>query len=102
MSTITGISTYDVRFPTSRMRRAAWRRIRSRSGGACSTSTSSASCGPPAQRCRTMGRLVTAEVVAAAVLYLASPSAGSVTGTALAVDGGMAGLRLPPRMATGT
>jgi 2-keto-3-deoxy-L-fuconate dehydrogenase len=49
-----------------------------------------------------MGRLVTPEEVAAAVLYLASPSAGSVTGTALAVDGGMAGLRLPPRMATGT
>ena len=48
-----------------------------------------------------MGRLVTPEEVAAAVLYLASPSAGSVTGIALAVDGGMAGLRLPPRTATG-
>jgi NAD(P)-dependent dehydrogenase (short-subunit alcohol dehydrogenase family) len=43
------------------------------------------------------GRLVTAEEVAAAVAYLASPAAGAVTGTALAVDGGMAGLRLPPR-----
>ncbi|MDP2292526.1 MAG: SDR family oxidoreductase [Actinomycetota bacterium] len=43
------------------------------------------------------GRLVTAEEVAAAVLYLASPSAGATTGTALAVDGGMAGLRLRPR-----
>ena len=43
-----------------------------------------------------MGRLVTAEEVAAAVAYLASPAAGSVTGTALAVDGGMAGLRLRP------
>ncbi|MEV6440217.1 SDR family NAD(P)-dependent oxidoreductase [Streptomyces anulatus] len=42
------------------------------------------------------GRLVTAEEVAAAVVYLASPAAGSVTGTALAVDGGMAGLRLRP------
>ncbi|WP_097965910.1 SDR family NAD(P)-dependent oxidoreductase [Streptomyces sp. or20] len=42
------------------------------------------------------GRLVSAEEVAAAVVYLASPSAGSVTGTALAVDGGMAGLRLRP------
>ncbi|MER6095918.1 SDR family oxidoreductase [Streptomyces sp. NPDC001728] len=40
------------------------------------------------------GRLVSAEEVAAAVVYLASPAAGSVTGTALAVDGGMAGLRL--------
>jgi 2-keto-3-deoxy-L-fuconate dehydrogenase len=48
-----------------------------------------------------MGRLVAPEEVAAAVLYLASPSAGSVTGTTLAVDGGMAALRLPPRMATG-
>jgi len=43
-----------------------------------------------------LGRLVTAEEVAAAVAYLASPAAGSVTGTALAVDGGMAGLRLRP------
>ena len=43
------------------------------------------------------GRLVTAEEVAAAVLYLAGPSAGATTGTALAVDGGMAGLRLRPR-----
>jgi NAD(P)-dependent dehydrogenase (short-subunit alcohol dehydrogenase family) len=43
------------------------------------------------------GRLVTAEEVAAAILYLAGPSAGATTGTALAVDGGMAGLRLRPR-----
>ncbi|KUN89026.1 short-chain dehydrogenase [Streptomyces bungoensis] len=43
-----------------------------------------------------MGRLVTAEEVAAAVVYLASPAASSVTGTALAVDGGMQGLRLRP------
>jgi NAD(P)-dependent dehydrogenase (short-subunit alcohol dehydrogenase family) len=42
------------------------------------------------------GRLVAAEEVAAAVTYLASPAAASVTGTALAVDGGMAGLRLRP------
>lgn len=43
-----------------------------------------------------MGRLVTAEEVAAAICYLAGPMAASVTGTALAVDGGMAGLRLRP------
>ena len=43
-----------------------------------------------------MGRLVSADEVAAAVAYLASPLAASVTGTALAVDGGMAGLRLRP------
>jgi NAD(P)-dependent dehydrogenase (short-subunit alcohol dehydrogenase family) len=43
------------------------------------------------------GRLVTADEVAAAVLYLASPAAGATTGTSLAVDGGMAGLRLRPR-----
>ncbi|WP_395358522.1 SDR family NAD(P)-dependent oxidoreductase [Streptomyces sp. YH02] len=42
------------------------------------------------------GRLVSAAEVAAAVVYLASPAAASVTGTALAVDGGMAGLRLRP------
>jgi len=41
-----------------------------------------------------LGRLVSAEEVAAAICYLADPSASSVTGTALAVDGGMAGLRL--------
>lgn len=47
-----------------------------------------------------MGRLVTADEVAAAIVYLASPAAASVTGTALAVDGGMQGLRLRP--ATGS
>jgi NAD(P)-dependent dehydrogenase (short-subunit alcohol dehydrogenase family) len=41
-----------------------------------------------------LGRLVTADEVAAAIVYLASPAAASVTGTALAVDGGMQGLRL--------
>ncbi|MER6082611.1 SDR family oxidoreductase [Streptomyces sp. NPDC001833] len=43
-----------------------------------------------------LGRLVTAQEVAAAIVYLAGPAAASVTGTALAVDGGMAGLRLRP------
>src|ERR1700722_19157479 len=45
-----------------------------------------------------MGRLVTAAEVAAAIAYLASPLAGATTGTALAVDGGMSGLRTRPRM----
>ncbi|MCE7083064.1 SDR family NAD(P)-dependent oxidoreductase [Streptomyces sp. ST2-7A] len=42
-----------------------------------------------------MGRLVTAEEVAAAICHLADPACAATTGTALAVDGGMAGLRLP-------
>ncbi len=42
-----------------------------------------------------MGRLVTADEVAFAIAYLASPLASSTTGTILGVDGGMAGLRLP-------
>ena len=43
------------------------------------------------------GRLVAAGEVALAVVYLAGPSSGSTAGTALAVDGGMATLRLRPR-----
>jgi NAD(P)-dependent dehydrogenase (short-subunit alcohol dehydrogenase family) len=43
------------------------------------------------------GRLVSAAEVADAIAYLASPAAGSTTGISLAVDGGMAGLRLRPR-----
>lgn len=42
-----------------------------------------------------MGRLVSADEVANAILYLASPEQKSTTGTVLAVDGGMDGLRLP-------
>jgi 2-keto-3-deoxy-L-fuconate dehydrogenase len=42
------------------------------------------------------GRLVSAGEVARAALYLASPRAGSTTGADIAVDGGMAGLRLRP------
>jgi len=42
-----------------------------------------------------MGRLVSADEVAAAMLYLASPVNGATTGVSLAVDGGMQGLRLP-------
>ncbi|MFI6760050.1 SDR family NAD(P)-dependent oxidoreductase [Micromonospora sp. NPDC050417] len=41
------------------------------------------------------GRLVRAEEVAGAVAYLASPLSAATTGTSLAVDGGMSGLRLP-------
>jgi 2-keto-3-deoxy-L-fuconate dehydrogenase len=44
-----------------------------------------------------MGRLVSAPEIAAAIAYLASPLAGATTGTALAVDGGMQGLRLRPK-----
>jgi NAD(P)-dependent dehydrogenase (short-subunit alcohol dehydrogenase family) len=43
-----------------------------------------------------MGRLVAADEVAAGISYLASPLASATTGTALAVDGGMIGLRLRP------
>ena len=46
-----------------------------------------------------MGRLISADEVAAAIAYLASPLAGATTGTALAVDGGMQGLRMRPRRA---
>jgi NAD(P)-dependent dehydrogenase (short-subunit alcohol dehydrogenase family) len=42
-----------------------------------------------------MGRLVSADEVARAILYLANPLQASTTGTSLAVDGGMQGLRLP-------
>ncbi|MGW0147384.1 SDR family NAD(P)-dependent oxidoreductase [Streptomyces sp. NPDC003333] len=44
-----------------------------------------------------MGRLVSADEVAAAIAYLASPLSGSTTGTDLPVDGGMQGLRIRPR-----
>ena len=42
-----------------------------------------------------MGRLVSAQEVASAIAYLASPLQASTTGTILSVDGGMQGLRLP-------
>ena len=42
-----------------------------------------------------MGRLVSADEVASAICYLASPLQGSTTATSIAVDGGMQGLRIP-------
>jgi 2-keto-3-deoxy-L-fuconate dehydrogenase len=42
------------------------------------------------------GRLVDAAEVAAAVAYLGGPASGSTVGAVLAVDGGVAGLRLRP------
>jgi NAD(P)-dependent dehydrogenase (short-subunit alcohol dehydrogenase family) len=44
-----------------------------------------------------MGRLGTAEEIAIAIVFLAAPSSSFVTGGALAVDGGMSGLRVPAR-----
>jgi NAD(P)-dependent dehydrogenase (short-subunit alcohol dehydrogenase family) len=43
------------------------------------------------------GRLVTADEVASAIRFLASPQQRSITGTILAVDGGMSGLRVPTK-----
>lgn len=42
------------------------------------------------------GRLVSPHEIAAAIVYLASPSSSSTTGTSIAVDGGMQELRLRP------
>ncbi|HVA43178.1 MAG TPA: SDR family oxidoreductase [Acidimicrobiales bacterium] len=42
-----------------------------------------------------IGRLGTAAEVAEAIVYLASPAAGYVTGTALAIDGGITGFSIP-------
>jgi NAD(P)-dependent dehydrogenase (short-subunit alcohol dehydrogenase family) len=42
-----------------------------------------------------MGRLVSAEEVAHSIVYLASPLSASTTGTMLAVDGGLSGIRIP-------
>ena len=41
-----------------------------------------------------MGRLVTADEIAFAIAYLASPLSAATTGTLLAVDGGMASIRV--------
>ena len=58
-----------------------------------------ASSDPEAERAALMarqphGRLVSADEVARAIAYLASPHSGSTTGTALTVDGGLSALRL--------
>ena len=45
-----------------------------------------------------IGRLVSADEVAAAVCFLANPRQASTTGTSLAVDGGMDGLRTRARI----
>lgn len=45
---------------------------------------------------QSIGRLVTPEEVAAAILFLAGPESASTTGTALDVDGGLTHLRLRP------
>ncbi|MET0450151.1 MAG: SDR family oxidoreductase, partial [Aeromicrobium sp.] len=42
-----------------------------------------------------LGRLVTADEIAQSIAYLASPLAGSTTGTLLTVDGGMGSIRVP-------
>jgi NAD(P)-dependent dehydrogenase (short-subunit alcohol dehydrogenase family) len=47
------------------------------------------------ERRQPIGRLVTPEEVANAIVYLASPLSSSTTGTVLGVDGGMGALRLP-------
>jgi NAD(P)-dependent dehydrogenase (short-subunit alcohol dehydrogenase family) len=41
-----------------------------------------------------IGRLVTADEVAATICFLASPQVGALTGASIAVDGGMQGLRI--------
>jgi NAD(P)-dependent dehydrogenase (short-subunit alcohol dehydrogenase family) len=41
------------------------------------------------------GRLVSADEVAQAIVYLSSVSSGSTTGTYLAVDGGLQRVRIP-------
>jgi 2-keto-3-deoxy-L-fuconate dehydrogenase len=58
-----------------------------------------ASSDPQAERAALMarqphGRLVSADEIARAIAYLASPHSGSTTGTALTLDGGMSALRL--------
>jgi len=50
--------------------------------------------GEALRRRQPMGRLVTAAEVAGSIAYLASPLAASTTGTLLAVDGGMGGVRV--------
>ena len=53
-----------------------------------------AATGEALRRRQPMGRLVSADEVAHAIAYLASPLSASTTGVILGVDGGMAGLRV--------
>ena len=43
------------------------------------------------------GRLESPDEIASAVVHLAAPTSSATTGTWIAVDGGMAGLRLRPK-----
>ena len=63
---------------------------------ACSTQRPTRSRAAALEARQPHGRLVSADEVADAVAYLASPRSGSTTGIALAVDGGMQELRLRP------